>query len=124
MSVLFHIATGRDWERAANTGTYTTESLHRDGIIGCSSAAQHAAVANHRFTSRTDLVLLLIDTDRLQSEVHLEQAEADGQPVPRVDGPVNLDAVFEATPYRPRLRHGARVPAARRGRPAPGEQEE
>jgi uncharacterized protein (DUF952 family) len=101
MSVLFHIATGWDWERAANTGTYTTESLHRDGSIGCSSAAQHAAVANHRFTSRIDLVLLLIDTDRLQSEVHLEQADADGQPVPRVDGPVNLDAVFEAAPYRP-----------------------
>ena len=101
MSVLFHIATARDWERAANTGTYATESLHREGIIGCSSAVQHAAVANHRFAGRTDLVLLLIDTDRLQSKVHIEQAEADGRPVPRVDGPVNLDAVFEATPYRP-----------------------
>jgi uncharacterized protein (DUF952 family) len=74
------------------------ESLHRDGIIGCSSAAQHAAVANHRFAGRTDLVLLLIDTDRLHSELRLEQAEADGQPALRVDGPVNLDAVFEAAP--------------------------
>jgi uncharacterized protein (DUF952 family) len=101
MSVLFHIATGRDWERAADTGTYTTESLHRDGIIGCSSTAQHAEVANHRFTGRTDLVPLLIDTDRLQSEVRLEQADADGRPVLGVDGPVNLDAVFEAAPYRP-----------------------
>jgi uncharacterized protein (DUF952 family) len=101
MSVLFHIATGRDWERAANTGTYATESLHRDGVIGCSWAAQHAAVADHRFAGRTDLVLLLIDTDRLHSEVRLEQAEASGRPVPRVDGAVNLDAVFEAAPYRP-----------------------
>ena len=32
MSVLFHIATARDWERAANTGTYATESLRREGI--------------------------------------------------------------------------------------------
>lgn len=101
MSVLFHIATARDWERAADTGTYTTASLHRDGIIGCSSAAHHAAVANHWFAGRTDLVLLLVDTDRLQSEVRLELAEASGRPVPRVDGPVNLDAVFEAAPYRP-----------------------
>ena len=87
MTVLFHIATARDWERAADTGTYTTGSLHRDGIIGCSSAAQHAAVANHLFAGQSDLVLLLIDTDRLQSEVRLEQAEAGGRPVPRVDGP-------------------------------------
>jgi uncharacterized protein (DUF952 family) len=101
MSVLFHIATGRDWERATSTGTYTTESMRSDGIIGCFSPAQHAAAANNLYAGRTDLVLLLIDTDRLDSEVRFEGADAHGQPVPCVDGPVNLDAVFEATPYRP-----------------------
>ena len=68
MSVIFHIATGRDWERATSTGTYTTESIHRHGTIGCSSPAQHAAAANHLYAGRTDLVLLLIGTDRLQSD--------------------------------------------------------
>ena len=101
MSIIFHIATGRDWERATRTGTYTTQSRHRHGLIGCSSPAQHAAAANHLFAGRTALVLLLIDTDRLQSEVRTERADAHGRPVPCVDGPVNLDAIFEATPYRP-----------------------
>ena len=101
MSVLFHIATARDWEHATSTGTYTTESLQRDGVIGCFSPAQHAAAANYLYAGRTDLVLLLIDTDRLESEVRVERADAHGQPVPCVYGPVNLDAVFEATPYRP-----------------------
>jgi uncharacterized protein (DUF952 family) len=101
VSVIFHIATRRDWERAIRSGTYTTESGHRHGVIGCSSPAQHAAVANHLFAGRTDLVLLLIDTDRLESEARTERADAHGQPVPCVYGPVNLDAVFEATPYRP-----------------------
>jgi uncharacterized protein (DUF952 family) len=101
MSVIFHIATRRDWERATSSRTYTTESMHRHGLIACSSPAQHAAAANHLFAGRTDLVLLLIDTDRLQSQVRFEQADAHGQPVPCVYGPVNLDAVFEATPYRP-----------------------
>jgi uncharacterized protein (DUF952 family) len=101
MSVIFHIATGRDWACATSSGTYTTESLHRHGVISCSSAAQHAAAANHLFAGRIDLILLLIDTDRLESEVRFERADAHGQPVPRVYGPVNLDAVFEATPYRP-----------------------
>jgi uncharacterized protein (DUF952 family) len=101
VSVIFHIATGRDWERATSTGTYTTESMHSDGVIGCFTPAQHAAAANNLYAGRTDLVLLLIDTDRLQSEVRAERADAHGQPVPCVDGPVNLDAVFEAAPYRP-----------------------
>jgi uncharacterized protein (DUF952 family) len=77
MSVLFHIASRRDWECATGTGSYTTGSLDGAGFIGCSTAAQHAAVANARFAGRTDLVLLLIDTDRLQSRVHIE-------PVPTV----------------------------------------
>jgi uncharacterized protein (DUF952 family) len=101
VSVIFHIANGQDWERAITSGTYTTESGHRHGVIGCSSPAQHAAVANQLFAGRTDLVLLLIDTDRLEAEVRTERADAHGQPVPCVHGPVNLDAVFEATPYRP-----------------------
>jgi uncharacterized protein (DUF952 family) len=101
VSVIFHIATGRDWERATSSRTYTTESMHRQGVIGCFSPAQHAAAANQLFAGRTDLVLLLIDTDRLAPEVRFEGADAHGQPVPRVYGPVNLDAVFEATPYRP-----------------------
>jgi len=46
-------------------------------------------------------VLLLIDTDRLASEVRLEQADAAGEAFPHVYGTVNLDAVFEAAPYRP-----------------------
>jgi len=46
MSVIFHIAPGRDWKRATSTGTYTTESMPSDGVIGCFSPAQHAAAAN------------------------------------------------------------------------------
>jgi uncharacterized protein (DUF952 family) len=101
VSVVFHIATGRDWERATSTGIYSTESMHSHGLIGCFTPAQHAAAADNLYAGRTDLVPVLIDTDRLQSEFRLEQADAHGQPVPCVDGPVNLDAVFEAAPYRP-----------------------
>jgi uncharacterized protein (DUF952 family) len=98
MSVLFHIATRRDWERATGAGSYTTGSLDRDGFIGCSTAAQHAAVANARFAGRTDLVLLLIDAGKLTAEVRTGRAAADSQ---QICGPVNLSAVFEVAPYRP-----------------------
>ena len=102
MDVIFHIAARSDWEHAVGCGTYATGSVRREGFIHCSTADRHAAVANRLFAGRTDLVLLLIDTDRLASEVRFEQADAASEAFPHVYGTVNLDAVFEAAaPYRP-----------------------
>jgi uncharacterized protein (DUF952 family) len=99
--VLFHLAARGDWERALASGTYATGSLRREGFVHCSTAGQHAAVANDLFAGRTDLVLLLLDPDRLAPEVRFERAGPGGEAFPHVYGPVNLDAVFEAAPYRP-----------------------
>jgi uncharacterized protein (DUF952 family) len=101
VSVIFHLAAREDWERASRDGVYTTASLYGDGFIGCATAAQHAAVAGARFAGRGDLVLLLIDTDKLTSPLRFEQTGAGGEAFPHVYGPVDLDAVFEATPVRP-----------------------
>jgi len=56
---------------------------------------------------------LLVDVSRLAAEVRFEQAEAGGQAFPHVHGLVNLDAVFDAAPYR-RMFVEATVSAARR----------
>jgi uncharacterized protein (DUF952 family) len=101
MSVLFHLSAPEDWERASRSGVYTAASLHDHGFIGCATAAQHAAVANARFAGRGDLVLLLIDTDRLSSPLHFEPTGAGREAFPHVYGPIDLDAAFEATPFRP-----------------------
>jgi uncharacterized protein (DUF952 family) len=101
MSVLFHLAAQQDWEQASSARAYTTASLREDGFIHCSTATQHATVANNLFAGRADLVLLLIDTDTLSSEVRFEPSDPGGAPFPHVYGPVNLDAIFEAAPYQP-----------------------
>ena len=101
MSVIFHIATQQHWERASRAGVYTTASLREDGFIHCATATQHATVANKRFAGRADLVLLLIDTDTLSSEIRFERSDTDSEALPHVYGPVDLDASFEATSYRP-----------------------
>jgi uncharacterized protein (DUF952 family) len=101
MSVIFHIATQQHWERASRAGVYTTASLREDGFIHGATATQHATVANKLFAGRADLVLLLIDTDTLSSEIRFERSDTDNEAFPHVYGPVDLDAIFEATPYRP-----------------------
>jgi uncharacterized protein (DUF952 family) len=101
MSVIFHLAAPEDWERASRGDVYTAASLNDHGFVGCATATQHAAVANARFADRGDLVLLLIDTDRLSSPLRYEPTGAGGEVFPHLYGPVDLDAIFEATPYRP-----------------------
>lgn len=100
-SVLFHLAARQEWEQASRAGGYAPASLHDNGFLRCFTAAQHAAVANARFAGRGDLVLLLIDTDKLASEVRFERSAVEGEAFPQVYGPVGYDAVFEAASYRP-----------------------
>jgi uncharacterized protein (DUF952 family) len=101
VSVLFHLAVREEWERAGRAGVYAPVSLHRDGFIRCSTATRHAAVANAGFAGRADLMLLMIDTERLASGVRVELGDAGDAACPHVHGPLDLEAVFEATPYRP-----------------------
>jgi uncharacterized protein (DUF952 family) len=101
VSVIYHLALQEDWERAAGAGAYAPASLRDDGFIRCATATEHAALANARFPGRTDLVLLLVDTDRLAAEVRFERPEPGGARFPHVYGPLDLEAVFEAAPYRP-----------------------
>src|SRR4030095_1542088 len=101
MTVLFHITTRRDWERAMRAGIYTAASLDGDGFIHCATATQHAAGAHAALRGRPGLVLLLVDSERLTAEVRFEQAAPGGEAFPHVYGPLDLDAVFEETPYRP-----------------------
>jgi uncharacterized protein (DUF952 family) len=101
MSVLFHITTRSDWDRASRSGAYAPPSISSDGFVRCATAEQHASVANALFPGRRDLVLLLIDGDGLTSHVRLEGADRRGRPFPHVYGPVELEAVFEVAPYLP-----------------------
>jgi uncharacterized protein (DUF952 family) len=95
VSVIYHIAPQADWERAQADGAYTADSLADEGFIHCSTATQHAEVANRIFAGRTDLMLLLIDTDRLSASVLVEGG------YPHIYGAVDLDAVIDVHPYRP-----------------------
>jgi uncharacterized protein (DUF952 family) len=101
MGVLFHIATRAEWHRAIQSGVYEPDSLLTYGFVHCSTAERHATVANALFAGRQDLVLLLIDDDRLVSEVRFEGMDRRGRAFPHVYGPVELEAVFEAAPYLP-----------------------
>ncbi len=105
MSVIYHIALAGDWGQAVEDGQYRISTrgstLAEVGFIHSSTAAQVAAVANAYYRGAADLLLLVIDTDRVGAEIRWEDVPGSDAPYPHIYGPLNTDAVIEARPFGP-----------------------
>jgi uncharacterized protein (DUF952 family) len=105
MGLIFHITTASDWAQAQAAGEYTTstrgKTLAEQGFIHGSTAEQVAPVANMIYKGLTDLLVLVIDTDRVQPEVRFERVPGWDDPFPHIYGPLNADAVVETWPLDP-----------------------
>jgi uncharacterized protein (DUF952 family) len=100
---IFHIATLADWQRAQETGAYTTStrdvSLEQEGFIHASRADQWEGVRAAFYADVTEpLVLLEIDTDLLGVPV-VEEVPAPGttETFPHVYGAIPPAAVVGVT---------------------------
>ena len=99
-----HIAETADWEQAQRDGQYTMSTrgrtLAEEGFIHASTAAQVPLVAAAYYRDAPDLVLLVIDTERVGPELRYEQVPGQPDPYPHIYGPLNLSAVLETRPFQ------------------------
>jgi uncharacterized protein (DUF952 family) len=105
VTIIFHIALATDWEQAQRDGQYTMSTrgrtLAEEGFIHASQPAQVALVANAYYRDAPDLVLLVIDTERVGSPIRYERVPGQDLPYPHIYGPLNPDAVVETRPFPP-----------------------
>jgi uncharacterized protein (DUF952 family) len=105
VTFIYHIAAAADWARACRDGTYTTSTrgrtLAEEGFIHTSTAGQVALVANAFYRGEPDLLLLVIDPDRVKEEIRYEHVPGQAQPYPHIYGPLNIDAVVQTRPFQP-----------------------
>jgi uncharacterized protein (DUF952 family) len=105
VTLIYHIATAADWEQARRDGQYTISTrgrtLAEEGFIHASTAAQVAPVANAFYQGVPDLLLLVIDTERVGPELRYELVPGQPEPYPHIYGPLNLDAVVATRPFPP-----------------------
>jgi uncharacterized protein (DUF952 family) len=103
VSRIYHIATRADWERARRSGEYTTSTVGRtlaeEGFIHASGPGQVTGVANRYYRGlRDELLLLVIDPERVLSEIRYEDVPGAAAPYPHIYGPLNADAVVAVRP--------------------------
>ena len=90
---ILHLAERSRWAAAHVSGAYAPDAFGAEGFVHCCDPAQIEGVANRLYRGRDDLVLLVIEENRLAAEVRRENLEGGDEPYPHVYGPIELDAV-------------------------------
>jgi uncharacterized protein (DUF952 family) len=104
VSVLLHICAAPDWVNAQRRGEHRPDSLRDAGFVHLSTPQQVHLPANRLYAGRTDLLLLHIDTSRLEAPVRWERGDATDPAsmlFPHLYGPLPVSAVIAVTEYRP-----------------------
>ncbi|NGO45198.1 DUF952 domain-containing protein [Streptomyces sp. YC419] len=106
MPELLHITERSLWDAARATGTYEMSTrgrtLQEEGFIHCSTRAQLPRVAAFLYGSYSgpdDLVVLVLDPERLGVPVKYEAPEPGGEEFPHIYGPIPEDAVIAVEPW-------------------------
>lgn len=95
MPIIYHIALKEDWNKAQQTGFYEHPSLKEEGFIHCSEERQVPGVLERFFKGKTDLLKLVIDTDKLTSQYVQEWSPSILDTFPHIYGPINTSAVLK-----------------------------
>jgi uncharacterized protein (DUF952 family) len=103
---LVHLTERSLWEAARAAGAYEMSTrgrtLQEEGFIHCSLRHQVASVARFVYgesDASDELVLLVIDPERLTAPVRFEAPEPGGEEFPHVYGPIPVSAVVAVEPW-------------------------
>jgi len=84
-----------DWK------VYAPESLAEEGFIHCSTVEQILDTANRFYHNDPNLLVLVIDPNRLTAEVRWENLEGGRVLFPHIYGPLNREAVLKIVRLAP-----------------------
>ncbi len=102
MKDILHITSQSAWDDAQRNGYYSAPSLAAEGFIHCSTPSQVVAVAERFYAGQRGLVLLVIDSKRIQAEVRYEAGtDKPDELFPHIYGTINLDAITRVVDFEP-----------------------
>ncbi len=99
--MIYHITSRSEWNQARLVQVYMADSLNTQGFIHCSTREQILGTANAYFKGKKDLVILCIESDRVQAPIKYENSEEEARSFPHIYGPLNIKAVLYAIDFPP-----------------------
>jgi uncharacterized protein (DUF952 family)/ribosomal protein S18 acetylase RimI-like enzyme len=102
--LLTHLIEPAAWRAALADGAVAPPSLESVGFVHLSTPDQAHLPAERLYPGRRDLVLLVVDPDRLTDPVRMEPGvptDPGGMLFPHLYGPLPITAVIATVPYRP-----------------------
>ncbi|MFC9317338.1 DUF952 domain-containing protein [Streptomyces nigra] len=104
---ILHLTERSLWEAARERGAYEISTrgrtLQEEGFIHCSTRAQLPKVAAFlygTYDGPDDLVVLVVDPQRLDVPLRYEAVEPGGEEFPHVYGPLPVGAVVDVERWR------------------------
>lgn len=100
MSVIIVTSTPMLWEESQKEGFYRHSTINSKlsevGFIHATKPSQVTNMLNRNFRDRDDILLLVIDPDKIEAQVKYEKS-LSGTPgeFPHIYGPLNIDAVLK-----------------------------
>jgi uncharacterized protein (DUF952 family) len=99
MAELLHITERVCWQEAVGTGEYRVSTrgvtLEQEGFIHCSLRHQLRGVAEMFYADADDLVVLVIDSERVPADIRYEATAPGGESYPHIYGALPVGAVTE-----------------------------
>ncbi len=101
--IILHNMPTAQWHKVKHLDSFGEDKLAVDNFMHCSPIYYWHRVAVRFDNDNTDMVLLLIDTDKLTSRLVWEDGSGgEGRMYPHIYGVINTSAVVQVLPY---LRH-------------------
>ena len=95
MAIIYHMTKPQTWKMAKEKNVYDFCALKTDGFIHCSTLEQTLPTANRFFRDELQIIVLVIDEDKVNAKIIYEPADDVDESFPHIYGEINLDAVIK-----------------------------
>lgn len=97
--IIIHCLKEATWERYKDKSYYGEAYLELDGFIHCSEVSTYPRVVSNFKDIKENLVILMIDTEKVEAEIKWEDGGNCGVAYPHIYGLLNTDAVVGVLPH-------------------------
>ncbi|PYZ95101.1 hypothetical protein CR194_06190 [Salipaludibacillus keqinensis] len=99
--MIYYVLTENQWELAKQDDEYWPDDFDEIGYIPCANPGQLKDLVNELMLFGEPLILLTIDTNKLESVIIYEDVHESGIMSPHIYGYINIDAITGSERYQP-----------------------